>query len=57
MVYNTVLTLFMNAIGNALPKSMTVYAIVAVAGFVVMIAGVLLVKRAEEEPEKELTAA
>ncbi len=57
MVYNTVLTLFMNAIGNALPKSMTVYAIVAAAGFVAMIAGVLLVKRAEEEPEKELSVA
>lgn len=57
MVYNTVLTLFMNAIGNALPVSIPMYVLITAAGFVVMMVGVLLVKRAEEEPEKELSAA
>lgn len=57
MIYNTSQFLFMHIVANALPVSIPVYVLTAAAGFVVMMVGVLLVKRAEEEPEKELSVA
>lgn len=57
MINNVWGILIVKYVGPFLPYSESANVLYAVAGFVVMMVGVLLVKRAEEEPEKELSAA
>lgn len=57
MINNVWGILIADYVGPFLPYSEPANVLYAAAGFVVMMVGVLLVKRDEEEPEKELTAA
>ncbi len=56
MINNVWALWIMEHVRPFLPYSELAYILIVVAGFVVMTVGVLLVKHAEEEPEKELPA-
>lgn len=57
MINNAWMLLVMKHVGNLIPHNAVAYILIAAAGFVVMMVGVFMVKRVEEEPEKELTTA
>lgn len=57
MVYNTSQIVLMDPIASALPENTVLYALLTAAGFVVMVAGMCIVKFPKEEPVKEDVAA
>lgn len=57
MVYNTSQIVLMDPIGNALPENMVLYAIITAIGFVIMVAGMCMVKFPKAEAVKENMAA
>ena len=57
MIYNVSQMVLMEPIGTALPENTIIYVLLLVAGLVVMIVGMCIVKFSKEEAEKEEIAA
>lgn len=57
MVYNILQIVLMEPVGNALPENTVVYALLFVAGFVVMVIGMCMMKLPKEEDTTEEIAA